>query len=136
MEELLYQMLQLGGMFVMASIVAGIGLGMKYLRSKTKNDTLRGYLFDVERIVGNTVGAAMHTAVTGLKEKSADGKLTAEEGRLIRDNVIASVKAQAPDAALSMFARMNMDVDKFISTLVEKEVLTQKQASEIRELKN
>ncbi len=113
-------------------IIGGITYSFRWLGSKLKNDTVRSYVELTGRITTDVVMEAMQTAVEEAKEKSSDGKLTKAEGIEIKNQVIRQVKELLPDHALSIFMKANIDADRLIASMVERNVLESKYAKRIR----
>ena len=65
-------------------------------------------------IIKQTVREFNQTIVTHLKETSTNGKLTQEQIDALRDELLASVKAKASEAAIQMITAAGADLDALI----------------------
>ena len=103
-----------------------LGFLIKKLHRKTKSEYLSDLIYRLEDTVRNVVRELQQTVVDGLKKRSADGKLTAEDAAEIRSEALAKVKSYVGPKGLAELARllgMNAAlVDSYIVTLVESSI--------------
>lgn len=93
------------------------------IRAKVQNEYLRGVLVRVDDAVFTAVKAVQQTVVEQIKEASADGKITDDEKKRIKEQAIATVKAHLGTKGLSEVGTiLGLDggaLDGFLSSKVE-----------------
>lgn len=81
------------------------------------------YLFDrVANVVDDVVGALNSTFKKELVEATQDGKLTKEDGKLLRDKAVELIKGELSDSVWDELQIIVGDTDEFLKTLIEKKV--------------
>lgn len=93
------------------------------IRAKVQNEYLRGVLVRVDDAVFTAVKAVQQTVVEQIKEASADGKITDDEKKRIKEKALAAVKAHLGTKGLSeVGAILGLDggaLDGLLSSKVE-----------------
>lgn len=103
-------------------IAAIIGVGIRYLFHKVKNEKLREYGDLLAFYAEKAVKAVAQAEADVLKEAAADGKLSADEKAKLKSSAVDALKAIAPDAILKFMEKGNSDLDKLLEALVESAV--------------
>lgn len=131
MEILYDRLIEVFGTLFLLGVFSGVGLLVKYIRSKTTNEAIVSYMDILSGLVSDTVAAAMQATVLDLKKnKQFD---SAAAGR-VKNAVASAVKAKLPNDAEAILEKAGVDVQRFISEAIEAEVLTQKQAYQLKTL--
>lgn len=85
------------------------------------------YLFDrVTNVVDDVVGALNSTFKKDLIEATQDGKLSKEDGKLLRDKAVSLIKDELSDSVWDEIGIIVGDTDEFLKTLIEKKVVEKK----------
>lgn len=100
----------------------GLAEVSKYVRSKTKNENALKALDDVSLLVRTSVAEVGQTFITA----AGDGKITVEEGRAMKNQVILKVKKQVPSLVEKHAKLAVNDLDDFIAARIEREVVKTK----------
>ncbi len=106
----------------------------KWLGASTDNEYAKGVLLRLNDAVFSTVMQLEQTLVAELKAANADGKLTADERKRVRDVAIDLVRDQIGPKGLEKAAKvlgLDMRIDEFISGRVESEVAKGRHAERI-----
>lgn len=107
---------------VTALVSWGLAEASKYIRSKTKNENALKALDDVSLIVRTSVSEVGQMFITA----AADGKITVEEGRAMKNQVIMKVKKQIPPLVEKHAKFAVNDLNDFIAARIEREVVKAK----------
>ena len=113
------------------AILAWLGLqGSRWLKAKTGNEALSGAMVRLADAVNTAVGELQQTIVNGLKERAADGKLSAEDVEQVKRLALAKVVAYLGEHGLEALARqLDMDdhgISALIGAKIEAAVLSMK----------
>lgn len=87
-------MVQLLTPVLMAALTLASAWLAAFIRAKVKNEFLKGVLLRLDDAVFAAVKETEQVIVARLKDASADGTITAQEQRAVKDAAIASVKEQ------------------------------------------
>jgi len=104
-------------------VLAGLlGVGIRYLFARIKNDKLQSYGDLLADLAEKAVKTVAQTTGDKLKLAAADGKLTDEEKTELKESAVDVLKAIAPDAAMKFMGKVNSDLDELLNTLIESAV--------------
>lgn len=104
---------------VLASLVsAAMVYAIKWLKLKTGSEAVAV----AGEIVASTVNDLTSTTVKSLKEKATDGKLTIQEGAVIKTQALNRIKKQMPTAVAKASTLAIGDLDAYIKGKIEQEV--------------
>ncbi|MBY9000881.1 MAG: hypothetical protein KGD64_08215 [Candidatus Heimdallarchaeota archaeon] len=95
----------------------------KFVKSKMDNDAIDLAFKQFDKI---TNGAVLR-AEQSMKVYGADGKITKEEAKQIKENVIQDVKSQLPITTEALLKKVVNNIDSLIDTKIETEVYKIKQ---------
>lgn len=95
----------------------------KYVRTRTKNESINDALSHVTHTVETTVKDLEQTMVKELKAASADGKLTRQDALSLKDVAVMRIKSQVPDAIQKAAALGVKSLGDLIEAKIEKTVL-------------
>ncbi len=103
-----------------------ISIGMTYLIKWIKMKTNSEAVAEAGEVVASTVNDLMASTVKGLKEASADGKLTLTEADTIKHKALAQIKNQMPTTVAKAATMAIGDLDTFLKGKIEQEVIKSK----------
>lgn len=106
----------------LAAVVASL---WGYLKSWIEAQTRNQWLIVIEREAFQVVAAVGQSVVTALKEKAADGSLTAEECQYVKNIALDTLKARLSAIPKALFP----DLEKRLSDAVEAAVPQAKAAN-------
>jgi hypothetical protein len=108
------------------TLLASWGLAelSRYVRTKTKNEQALGAMDAFSEIVKTTVFDLAQTATGSLK----DGRFTPAEGAKIKQEAVDKIKSQITPALEKQLSSAVADLEKFLNSKVEAEVLNSKMA--------
>ncbi len=90
-----------------------------WLKEKTKNEALKSAIEEAQMVADGVVAALGANMVQGLKESSADGKLTAEEAREVMETAIGQFLCDLSERSLEVIEQNADDAAVFISNMIE-----------------
>ena len=93
--------------------------GFEWLKNKTQNEAIKAALNEAEIIAKNVVMSLQQTVVDGLKEKSADGKLTTEEIRDVAEIAFDMFISDISSKSLEVIENNADDISTYIANLIE-----------------
>jgi polyhydroxyalkanoate synthesis regulator phasin len=106
---------------VIAGLVAvAIARFNKWVRTKTDSEEILTTMDSVFNIAETAVADANATVVAGLKEAAADGKITEEEAKDIKDKVFKQIKDTIPTKSAKVLSKVVADLDANLMSLIEK----------------
>lgn len=95
----------------------------QFIRAKVGNEYLKGVLVRLDDAVFTAVKAIQQSVVEEIKLASADGKITDEEKRRIKDKALATVKSHLGTKGLAELAKIlgldGVALDGLLSSKVE-----------------
>ena len=91
----------------------------EWLKNKTQNEAIKAALNEAEIIAENVVMSLQQTVVDGLKEKSADGKLTTEEIRDVAEIAFDMFISDISSKSLEVIENNADDISTYIANLIE-----------------
>lgn len=104
------------------ALAALVGVGIRYIFARIKNDKLQGYGELLAFYAEKAVKSVAQAEVDALKGAREDGKLTAAEKEGFKASAVETLKAIAPDAILKFMEKGKSDLDTLLSTLIESAV--------------
>jgi hypothetical protein len=107
------------GLVFAAVIAPGIKALFAWLKGRTKNEALQAALNEAQIIADNVVASLQQTVVDGLKAKSADGKLSAEDAKAVYEQAVESFLADLSAQSLAVLENNADDIVAFVSNLLE-----------------
>ena len=91
----------------------------KYLAKSQRINHIALAMSELEGIVVSIVGELQQTTVDGLKEASADGKLSKEEIAALGIALVNKAKAQLSDPAAETLVAAGVDIESMIHSIAE-----------------
>lgn len=97
----------------------GLAEASRYIKSKTRNESALSALDGISKLVEATVSEVGQT----FKIVSADGKITSDEAKMMKNEAIQKIKAQIPSLIEKNALIAINNLDNFIATRIEREVV-------------
>lgn len=126
-----------GGLLLVVAIIVGVIVN-KYLNTKKSaalesinNDKIRTYVDLLWGTVESTVTSLNQTMVDGLKAQSADGTLTEDDAKLVKNTAIAMVIDSFNSESKAILSLVFEDLEKYVDTLIEAAVKRAKEQNPI-----
>ena len=125
-ESLLEQAIPILGGIITTAFSVGMGMLVRYINRKMKNETLKESLWLIEDISRHVVAGLMQTEVNALKEVAADGKLSDDAKARLKATAMRELKKQTADGVLKLLAKAQVDIDSLLSSIIESQVRYEK----------
>ncbi len=112
-------------------IIAGVGVlftaviaplvkaAFEWLKGKKSNEAMRAALEEAKAVADNVVAGVQASVVDGLKAKSADGKLSADDAAEVADMALSMFLSDISERTLSVLESGADDITAYISNLIE-----------------
>jgi hypothetical protein len=107
------------GVVFTAVIVPLVKAAFEWLKGKTKNEAMRSALEEAGAVADNVVASLQATVVDGLKAKSADGKLSADDAMEVADRAVEMFLSDISERSLALLEENADDVTAYIGNLIE-----------------
>ena len=107
------------GVLFTAVIVPLVRAAFGWLKGKTHNEALRAALDEAKTVADNVVASLQASVVDGIKRRSADGKLSAEEAMEVADMAVEMFLSDISERSLALLENNADDVTAFIGNLIE-----------------
>jgi hypothetical protein len=114
------------GIIFTGVLIPLVRVGFVWLREKTDNEGLLTAITEAEKVADYVVAGIKANVVDGLKEKSADGKLTADEARLVMDTAIYQFGKDLSQRSLDVIEANADSLTDFIANLIESRLAVSK----------
>lgn len=101
--------------FILAALHKAIGAGFDYLKTHTTNKRIQ----EAEDTLFNVVMHVEQAIKPALEERAKDGKLTAEDGKYLKDLAVQDFKKQIGPSGQVFLSSVRGDLDSWINTQVE-----------------
>jgi hypothetical protein len=118
MEVMAAQMIPVIAVTLATLVSVGLVRLNRWLKMKTGSEAVAA----AGEIVAATVNEMTATTVKNMKAAAADGKLTMDEARQVKNQAIFLAKSQLPPAVAKAAALAIGDLDAYISGTIEKAV--------------
>jgi len=116
---------------VIPSLITAIGIlltwGLNELRRFVKNRTDSDQVDVAFKQFNKIATGAVIRAEQALKQYGADGKITKDEAKKVKELVVSDIKSQLPSTTESLLKKVINDIDALIDTKIEGEVYQLKQ---------
>ena len=114
------------GLVFSAVVIPLTRVAFVWLKGRTQNEALRSALDEVQTVADNVIAQLKVNVVDGLKEKSEDGRLSAEEACGVMDMAIGMVVSDLSARTLTLIEDNADDITAYISNLIEARLLKTK----------
>jgi hypothetical protein len=119
----------LAGLVFSAVIIPLVSAAFKWLRGKTNNEALQSALTEAQSVADNVVASLQQTVVGGLKAKSSDGKLSADDAREIAELAAEKFLSDLSARSLAVIEDNTADIVSYVSNLIEARLFKLKTSS-------
>ena len=117
----------LASLLFSAVIIPLVKAAFTWLKGRTRCEMMSFVLYEAEKVADNVVASLQQTVVQGLKEKSADGKLTADDAREIADLALERFLSGLSAQTLALLEENAGDIIEYASSLIEARLLKLKE---------
>ena len=107
------------GLVFSAVVIPLVKAAFTWLKSKTENEALQAALSEAQALADNVVASLQQTVVDGLKERSTDGKLTADDAREVYELAVERFLADLSDKSTELLKNNADDFIQFVTNLLE-----------------
>jgi hypothetical protein len=116
-------LIEVGTQIIFELLMLLVGVLFAYLSkllAKTKKmEHISMAMYELESVVKNVVGEIQQTTVDGLKEASADGKLTKDEIKRLGVLLVSHTLDQLSDPASETLIAAGVDIEGMIHSIAE-----------------
>lgn len=116
-------LIEVGTQIIFELLMLLVGVLFAYLGkllAKTKKmEHINMAMYELESVVKNVVGEIQQTTVDGLKEASADGKLTKDEIKRLGVLLVSHTLDQLSDPASETLIAAGVDIEGMIHSIAE-----------------
>jgi len=114
------------GTIVATLASVGLARANKWVRQKTDNEAVDAAMTRITRTAETVVAELNQTVVPGVIEAAADGKISGNEARNLRNIALGTVKQRLPAATLDVARTATNSLTELLASKVEQAVLNQK----------
>jgi uncharacterized membrane protein YhiD involved in acid resistance len=114
------------GLVFSAVIIPLTKAAFTWIKSKTENENIRMAIDEAQTVADNVTARLQVSIVDGLKEKSADGKLSKEDARSILDTAVDMVISDLSAGALRVIENNADDITDWLRNLIEARLFKRK----------
>ena len=111
------------GLVFTGLVIPLLSAAFAWLRNKTKNEALLAALDEAQKVADNVVLSLNATVVEGLKQKSADGKLTAAEAKEVAEMALGMFFSDLSGRSLALLESAADDIAAYAAHLLEARLL-------------
>jgi hypothetical protein len=115
------------GLLFSAVIIPLVKAAFTWLKGKTHNEALSSALGEAQTVADTVVASLQQTVVGGLKEKSADGKLTADEAHEVAGLAMERFLSSLSAKSLALLEDNAGDIIEYAGNLLEARLLKLKE---------
>lgn len=115
------------GLIFSAVIIPLVKAAFAWLKGKTENEALKTALDEAQTVADTVVASLQQTVVQGLKEKSADGKLSADDAGELADKAVEMFLSDLSSKSLALIEKNADDIIAYAGNLLESRLLKLKE---------
>ncbi len=115
------------GLVFSAVIIPLVKAAFTWLKGKTENEALQSALAEAQALADTVVASLQQTVVEGLKIRSTDGKLTADDAREVADLAVEMFLSDLSAKSLALLEDNAGDIIAYVSNLLEARLLRLKE---------
>ena len=115
------------GLVFSAVIIPLVKAAFTWLKGKTENEALQSALGEAQSLADNVVASLQQTVVEGLKKRSTDGKLTADDAREVADLAVEMFLSDLSAKSLALLEDNAGDIIAYVRNLLEARLLRLKE---------
>ncbi|MGE5494576.1 MAG: hypothetical protein ACM3S4_04665 [Burkholderiales bacterium] len=114
------------GLVFTAVVIPLTKAAFAWLRERTHSEALRSAIGEAEAVADNVVASLQASVVEGLKSKSADGKLSADDIKMISVKAFDMFISDLSAKSLAVIAGNADDIGAYVKNLIEARLLVAK----------
>ncbi len=114
------------GLVFSAVVIPLTKAAFEWLKGKTQSEALQSALSEAETVADNVVASLQANMVEGLKSKSADGKLTAQDVKTVSTKALEMFLSDLSAGSLCVLQENADDITAYIGNLIEARLLAAK----------
>ncbi len=114
------------GIVFTAVIIPLTKAAFAWLRERTRSEALLCALDEAEAVADNVVASLQASLVEGLKEKSTDGKLSADDVKMVAAKSFDMFVSDLSAKSLEIIANSADDIGAYVRNLIEARLLAMK----------
>lgn len=114
-----------------AVIIPLVKAGFTWLKTKTNNEALLAALGEAEKVADQVVAGLQANVVEGLKAKSADGKLSTDEIKVVSKQAFDAFVSDISQKSLEVLADKADDIEAYVKNLIEQRLAVYKNAAPV-----
>lgn len=118
------------GIVFTAVVIPLTKAAFSWLRERTHNEALKCAIGEAEAVADNVVASLQANVVEGLKAKSADGKLTADDVSMVAAKAFDMFVSDLSAKSLAVIAGNADDIGAYVRNLIEARLLAVKKQGE------
>lgn len=107
------------GLIFTGVVIPLLNAAFVWLKSKTKNEALLAALNEAQTVADNVVASLQSTVVNALKNKSGDGKLTANEAKDVAAMAAKQFISDLSQRSLELLKDGADDFTEYVAHLIE-----------------
>ncbi|MDD5016603.1 MAG: hypothetical protein PHO15_00715 [Eubacteriales bacterium] len=107
------------GLVLSAVVIPLIKAAFTWLKGKTQNEALISAISEAETVAGNVVAGLQAAVVDGLKEKSADGKLSENDAKEVASTAVSMFLSDLSSKSLAVLEQNADDLTAYIGNMIE-----------------
>jgi hypothetical protein len=111
------------GLVFSAVVIPLTRAAFAWLKGRTRNEAMRAAIGEAQTVADNVVARLKAAVVDGLKEKSADGKLSADDAAQIMDMAVGMAVSDLSSHTLAIIEDNADDITAYLSNLIEARLL-------------
>jgi hypothetical protein len=114
------------GLVFSAVVIPLTKAAFSWLRERTHSEAIHSALREAEAVADNVVASLQANVVEGLKAKSADGKLSKDDIKMIASKAFDMFVSDLSAQSLAVIADNSDDITAYIRNLIEARLLAAK----------
>jgi hypothetical protein len=114
------------GLVFTAVVIPLTKAAFMWLRERTHSEALRSAISEAEAVADNVVASLQANVVEGLKAKSADGKLSADDVMMVSTKAFDMFVSDLSAKSLAVIADSADDIGAYVKNLIEARLLAAK----------
>jgi hypothetical protein len=115
------------GLLFSAVIIPLVKAAFTWLKGKTENEAMQAAIAEAQTVADTVVAGLQQTVVDGLKNKSADGKLTADDALEVKDMAVERFLSDLSAKSLALLEDNASDIIAYAGNLLEARLLKLKE---------
>jgi hypothetical protein len=115
------------GLVFSAVIIPLVRAAFIWLKGKTENEALHSALNEAQAVADTVVASLQQTVVEGLRQRTADGRLSADDAREVADLAVERFLSDLSAKSLALLEDNADDIIAYVANLLEARLLRLKE---------